>query len=205
MNVFDPAHFVEMEFNVSFTKFFIFFNIFSKLILDISGTFYSFFLLYFFSFFLKYTVFVSTQKLRSIGTRKKRKRKKCQRTSSHFLTAFKKVHKVFACSIWSIENEKTVVIRQEEGFRNRMSKKNDALFDMVDHPDAQEEMMNFNIVKNGNEASALRNELLALMVLICLLVLGVIIYFVFRSMVYIKKEKAQERLPINTFGPINLP
>ncbi|CAL2050018.1 unnamed protein product [Caenorhabditis brenneri] len=79
------------------------------------------------------------------------------------------------------------------------------LFDMVDHPDAQEEMMNFNIVKNGNEASALRNELLALMVLICLLVLGVIIYFVFRSMVYIKKEKAQERLPINTFGPINLP
>uniref|UniRef100_A0A8R1DNH5 Uncharacterized protein n=1 Tax=Caenorhabditis japonica TaxID=281687 RepID=A0A8R1DNH5_CAEJA len=78
------------------------------------------------------------------------------------------------------------------------------LFDMVDHPDAQEEMMNFNFVKNGDD-SALRNELLALMILVCLLVLGVIIYFVFRSMVYIKKEKAQERVPINTFAPINLP
>ncbi|UMM41598.1 hypothetical protein L5515_017791 [Caenorhabditis briggsae] len=55
------------------------------------------------------------------------------------------------------------------------------------------------------EASALRNELLALAVLLCLLILGVVIYFVFRSMVYIKKEKAQERLPINTFAPINLP
>ena len=40
---------------------------------------------------------------------------------------------------------------------------------------------------NITEASALRNELLALMVLLCLLILGVIIYFVFRSMVYIKK------------------
>lgn len=37
------------------------------------------------------------------------------------------------------------------------------------------------------EASSLRNELLALMVLLCLLILGVVIYFVFRSMVYIKK------------------
>ncbi|CAI2356830.1 unnamed protein product [Caenorhabditis sp. 36 PRJEB53466] len=78
------------------------------------------------------------------------------------------------------------------------------LFDMVDHPDAQEEMMNFNFAKNGDD-SALRNELLALVVLLFLLVIGVIIYLVFRSMVYIKKEKAQERLPINTFSPINLP
>lgn len=35
--------------------------------------------------------------------------------------------------------------------------------------------------------SALHNELLALIVLLCLLVIGVIIYFIFRSMVYIKK------------------
>ncbi|CAB3400688.1 unnamed protein product [Caenorhabditis bovis] len=53
--------------------------------------------------------------------------------------------------------------------------------------------------------SSFRNELIALMILLSLFVVGAVIYFIFRSMVYIKKEKAQEKLPINSFAPIHLP
>ncbi|CAI5454071.1 unnamed protein product [Caenorhabditis angaria] len=74
------------------------------------------------------------------------------------------------------------------------------IFDMVDHPDSQDELLTAqkpNVV--------FHNEMIALIVLGSLFAIGIVAYLIARSMIYIKKEKAQERLPINNFGQIHLP
>ncbi|CAD6187561.1 unnamed protein product [Caenorhabditis auriculariae] len=73
------------------------------------------------------------------------------------------------------------------------------LFQMDDHPDVQEVFI--DLAKQNHE-SVFRNELIALCVLVVLLIIGSVIYFAFRSMIYMKKDKG-ETAPINTFVPLH--